>query len=68
MADVQTLNNFIGGQFEPCSRYIDSYNPATAKIILNIPDSGKEEVDKAVQAAKTAFKRLSHLTDLCTAI
>ena len=55
MAD--TLKNFIGGQFEPCSRHIDSYNPATAKVIFKVPDSGKEEVDKAVQAAKAAFKR-----------
>ena len=54
---IQALQNFIGGQFVPCTRHIDSYNPATGKVIFKVPDSGKEEVDKSVEAAKTAFKR-----------
>ena len=56
MDGVQELENFIGGQFVPCSRHIDSYNPATGDVFLKVPDSGKEEVDRAVQAAKEAFK------------
>ena len=40
----------------PCSRHIDSYNPATGEVHLRVPDSGEEEVEKAVQAAKEAFK------------
>ena len=56
MAELQVLPNFIGGQFVPCSRHIDSYNPATGEVHLRVPDSGEEEVEKAVQAAKEAFK------------
>ena len=56
MEEVKRLVNFIDGQFIECSRHIDSYNPATGKQILKIPDSGSEEVDAAVQAAKKAFK------------
>jgi len=52
---VEVLQNFIDGQFVSCSRHIDSYNPATGEIHLKIPDSGKEEVDKAVDAANKAF-------------
>ena len=56
MEEVKRLVNFIDGQFIECSRHIDSYNPATGKQILKIPDSGSEEVDAALQAAKKAFK------------
>lgn len=57
MAAVKELENFINGDFVACSRHLDSYNPATGQVHLRIPDSGKEEVDAAVQAAKTAFKK-----------
>ena len=57
MAQIQELKNFIGGKFVPCSRHIDSYNPATGEVHLRVPDSGEEEVKKAVQAAKEAFKK-----------
>ncbi|KAM7119197.1 2-aminomuconic semialdehyde dehydrogenase isoform 3-T3 [Ciconia maguari] len=49
------LENFIGGKFVPCSSYIDSYNPSTGDVYCKVPDSGKEEVDAAVKAAKDAF-------------
>ncbi|XP_072714023.1 2-aminomuconic semialdehyde dehydrogenase isoform X3 [Ciconia boyciana] len=49
------LENFIGGKFVPCSSYIDSYNPSTGEVYCKVPDSGKEEVDAAVKAAKDAF-------------
>lgn len=51
------LENFINGEFVSCSSHLDSYNPATGEVHLEIPDSGKEEVDAAVHAAKTAFKK-----------
>lgn len=57
MAAVKVLENFINGEFVACGNHIDSYNPATGKVHLKLPDSGKEEVDAAVQAAKTAFKK-----------
>ncbi|XP_062426871.1 2-aminomuconic semialdehyde dehydrogenase isoform X3 [Rhea pennata] len=49
------LENFIAGKFVPCSSYIDSYNPSTGDVYCRVPDSGKEEVDAAVRAAKDAF-------------
>lgn len=52
---VEVLQNFIDGQFVSCSRHIDSYNPATGEVHLKIPDSDKEDVEKAVDAANKAF-------------
>lgn len=57
MAAVEELKNFINGEFVACSKHLDSYNPATGEVHLRIPDSGKEEVDAAVKAAKEAFKK-----------
>lgn len=56
MADIKTLENFVDGQFIPYSSHLDSYNPATGEVFLKIPDSGKQEIDLAVEAAKKAFK------------
>lgn len=52
---VKVLQNFIDGEFVSCSRHIDSYNPATGEVHLKIPDSDKEDVEKAVDAANKAF-------------
>ena len=57
MADVKELENYINGEFVACSRHLESYNPATGEVHLKIPDSGKQEVDGAVEAAKNAFKK-----------
>ena len=54
---MEKLKNFINGEFVPCGKHVDSYNPAIGEVHLKIPDSGKEEVDSAVQAAKIAFKK-----------
>ena len=53
---MEELQNFIDGSFVKCSKHIDSYNPATGEVFLKVPDSGPEDVDRAVQAAKRAFK------------
>ena len=53
---VMELLNFIDGEFVACGDYLDSYNPATGEVHLQVPDSGKEEVEKAAQAALRAFK------------
>ena len=52
---VEVLQNFIDGQFVPSARHIDSYNPATGEVHLKIPDSNKEDIEKAVDAANKAF-------------
>ncbi|KAK6297891.1 hypothetical protein J4Q44_G00324740 [Coregonus suidteri] len=49
------LENYIGGKFVPCSRHIDSYDPSTGEVYCKVPDSGKDEVEAAVQAAREAF-------------
>ena len=56
MGGIKALENFIDGQFISCSSHLDSYNPATGEVFLKVPDSGKQEVDLAVEAAKKAFK------------
>lgn len=51
------LHNYINGELtKPISNaYIDSYNPATGEIFAQIPDSGTEDINKAVRAALNAF-------------
>ncbi|XP_067227324.1 2-aminomuconic semialdehyde dehydrogenase [Chanodichthys erythropterus] len=49
------LENYIGGKFVPCSKLTDSFNPSTGEVYCKVPDSGPEEVDAAVKAAKEAF-------------
>ncbi|WP_421617695.1 CoA-acylating methylmalonate-semialdehyde dehydrogenase [Brevibacillus sp. TJ4] len=51
------MQNFIGGQWvdADASRYEDVPNPATGELLARVPLSSKEDVDKAVQAAKAAF-------------
>uniref|UniRef100_A0A671MVT2 2-aminomuconic semialdehyde dehydrogenase n=1 Tax=Sinocyclocheilus anshuiensis TaxID=1608454 RepID=A0A671MVT2_9TELE len=49
------LENYIGGKFVPCSKLMDSFNPSTGEVYCKVPDSGPEEVDAAVRAAKEAF-------------
>ncbi|MDQ3192819.1 MAG: aldehyde dehydrogenase family protein, partial [Bacteroidota bacterium] len=54
---MQKIENYINGQLtSPVSNtFIDNYNPATGKIYSLIPDSNKEDVQNAVNAAKEAF-------------
>jgi aminomuconate-semialdehyde/2-hydroxymuconate-6-semialdehyde dehydrogenase len=56
--------NYINGEFkEPINgKYIESWNPATAKVNAKVPNSTKEDVDLAVKAATTAFKTWSKTT------
>ncbi|KAM6964879.1 2-aminomuconic semialdehyde dehydrogenase [Aplochiton taeniatus] len=49
------LENYIGGKFTPCSRHIDSFDPSTGELYCKVPDSGQDEVEAAVQAAREAF-------------
>lgn len=51
------LKNFINNEFrEPTSgNWMDNYAPASGKVYARIPNSGKEDVEEAVKAAKAAF-------------
>ncbi|WP_264447393.1 CoA-acylating methylmalonate-semialdehyde dehydrogenase [Bacillus cereus] len=56
--NVQTLKNYIGGQWiESTSKQVEDVpNPATGEIIARVPLSTKEDLDRAVATAKEAFK------------
>jgi malonate-semialdehyde dehydrogenase (acetylating) / methylmalonate-semialdehyde dehydrogenase len=60
-AGVQTLKNYIGGQWvEATSGKTEVVpNPATGEVLAYVPISGKEDLNKAVTAAKEAFKTWS---------
>jgi hypothetical protein len=54
------LQNFIGGEYvdsiqTPC-KYIPVTTPHTGEVIAQCPVSTAEDVEKAVEAAKEAFK------------
>jgi acyl-CoA reductase-like NAD-dependent aldehyde dehydrogenase len=59
-----TLANFIDGDFlaPATGSYIDSFNPATGALDHLVPDSGPADIDRAVQAAKLAFRDWSKTT------
>jgi aminomuconate-semialdehyde/2-hydroxymuconate-6-semialdehyde dehydrogenase len=57
------LQNYIDGKLcKPSSgKYIDNIEPATGNLYSYIPDSTKEDIDLAVQAAEKAFPIWSNL-------
>ena len=56
-ADVQTLDNFIGGRWVKASatEFSDVHNPAVGDVIGRTPLSTSADVDAAVDAARKAF-------------
>lgn len=54
---VKTYNNFIGGRWVKSSsgKTFDNVNPATGELIARLQNGTREDVRKAVQAAKKAF-------------
>src|SRR4051812_5717044 len=56
-ADVQTLDNFIGGRWVKAQTadYFDVHNPAVGDVIGRTPLSTAADVDGAVRAATDAF-------------
>lgn len=55
--DVIQIQNFIDGQFESTWQYLDSYDPSRDVVWAQVPDSDYQDLDRAVSAAKRAFKR-----------
>ncbi len=55
---MEKILNYIDGELvAPINgKYLDNYNPSTGKPYSLIPDSGKEDIKLAVEAAKEAFK------------
>ena len=56
-ADVQTLDNFIGGRWVKAhtTEFFDVHNPAVGDLIGRTPLSSAADVDTAVDAAAKAF-------------
>lgn len=48
--------NLIDGKMIDTGEWLDVVNPATEEVIGQVPACGKAELDKAVAAARTAFK------------
>lgn len=58
---INTVKNYIGGEWlESVSSQTESvFNPATGKVIAEVPLSTKEDVERAVQVANEAFQTWS---------
>jgi len=54
---MEKILNYINGVLqEPVSKqYLDNYEPATGKVYSRVPDSDADDVQLAVDAARTAF-------------
>ncbi len=61
---MNKIQNYINGKFENPIHgvYIDNYNPSIGEIYGQIPNSSKEDVEKAYQAAADAFPAWSNTT------
>jgi betaine-aldehyde dehydrogenase len=61
---TQTLKNFVDGAFvDPADgRTSPVLNPATGEEIAQAPESGQEDIDRAVRAARAAFGAWSTAT------
>ena len=50
---------FINGKFVPGSgKYFETINPATEEVIAEVADATEKDVDKAVTAARNAYKNV----------
>lgn len=58
---VNSISNFIDGEFVVPSAMMESEDPSTGGVWLKIPRSGQSEVDAAVEAAHKAFPRYTNL-------
>lgn len=58
------IKNYINGEFQnPIQdNWIDNYNPSNGEIYGQIPNSSKDDVDKAYKSAKLAFLTWSKTT------
>lgn len=61
---VQTLQNFINGEFVPVTgtESVSVINPATGELVANAPISSQSDIDAAMAAAETAFKTWKRAT------
>jgi acyl-CoA reductase-like NAD-dependent aldehyde dehydrogenase len=64
---VKTYQQFIGGQWvdSVSGATLDVENPADGKVIAKVQASSADDVDRAVEAAATAFDTWQHTTPAC---
>ncbi len=57
MTQLDQIQNFIDGEFVPPlgGKYLDNIEPATGKSYSLVPDSDRQDVERAVVAAEKAF-------------
>ncbi|BDW81308.1 aldehyde dehydrogenase [Erythrobacter sp. Dej080120_24] len=53
---VTQYKNLINGEMIDTGEWLDVVNPANEQVIGQVPACGKDELDKAVAAARAAFK------------
>ncbi|MCH2486675.1 MAG: aldehyde dehydrogenase family protein [Erythrobacter sp.] len=53
---TKTYANLIDGEMVTSEATLDVLNPATEEVIAKVPACGKDELDRAVDAARAAFK------------
>jgi aldehyde dehydrogenase (NAD+) len=53
---AQSYRNLIDGEMVTTAGTLDVINPATEEVIGQVPACGKDELDRAVAAARRAFK------------
>ena len=59
-AGLQYRNQaFINGKYVPAAsgKTFDNINPATGKVLAKVAECDKEDVDRAVKAARAAFEK-----------
>ena len=61
---TKTYQQFIGGDFVDAAdgRTAEVINPANDQVIANVPASSQHDVDRAVDAAATAFEEWKNTT------
>ena len=53
---VTQYKNLINGEMVDTGEWLDVVNPANEEVIGQVPACGENELDKAVAAARAAFK------------
>ena len=53
----ERLENLLAGKLQAprTGKYLSSINPSTGQLLCQVPDSGEEDLEEAVRAAKSAF-------------
>jgi len=61
---MQNILNYTNGEYiEPLSKkWLDNYNPSNGEVYSQIANSNAEDIEKAYQAAKSAFPKWSNTT------